>query len=438
MKKIKIIAILLAAITLISVLAACGQKTSLPQDSYVIAGSAQPTPETDWQEPSESDVQLNIPNDSTKEPSTANPTDEPLSTEPPKKPENTPSTPSGSNNNSNSKDNSGNTFGNISGNTSSNASSNASGNTSGSNDDLDDLNKNGRPEDKRGAGSIGGSTTQPSTPTPKPSNPTTPSKSAVDTDLVSMINKGSYISYPMPEKFVELEQEILKYLNNPEYDDVDKVELSYNKLYTTKEYLEFDTAWLCKYFHRLNLYTTRGFGYEYYDEELDMWVVEADPRELDESIPYICSISPKEYKKGLEYDYNSLPATEIPRIIQSLGINTSTTVKDAVTKINNYMCDRITYDHAYAAYNDLYSALKYGTTRCHGYATLFQELCLYCGIDVGYISSKKINHAWNSVTFSDGTTLYVDVTWNDNDNGTPSNKYLLITKAQMDKDHPLD
>lgn len=61
MNKIRITAILLTAITLVSVLAACGKKTSqdttngsLPDATQsVIAEDTNPTPETDWQEPSE-------------------------------------------------------------------------------------------------------------------------------------------------------------------------------------------------------------------------------------------------------------------------------------------------------------------------------------------------------------------------------------------------
>ena len=65
----------------------------------------------------------------------------------------------------------------------------------------------------------------------------------------------------------------------------------------------------------------------------------------------------------------------------------------------------------------------------------FQALCLAAGIECEYIEVLEMNHAWNKVTFSDGSHLWVDTTWNDCH--MDAERYLLLTDAEMAETHQL-
>ena len=49
---------------------------------------------------------------------------------------------------------------------------------------------------------------------------------------------------------------------------------------------------------------------------------------------------------------------------------------------------------------------------CQGYSEIFQLFAEYCGFQSVIVegSIRSEAHAWNKVTFSDGTIRYVDVT----------------------------
>lgn len=125
------------------------------------------------------------------------------------------------------------------------------------------------------------------------------------------------------------------------------------------------------------------------------------------------------------------------QILNELGIDSSITQKDAIVKINDWICKHKSYDYSILDNPELvdgsiYTSFMSEKGVCANYAVEFQVLCLMSGIECHYYASSKMNHAWNKVVFSDGSHLWVDVTWNDTDNTT---KYLLITDEQLLKDH---
>ncbi len=127
--------------------------------------------------------------------------------------------------------------------------------------------------------------------------------------------------------------------------------------------------------------------------------------------------------------------SEAKRIINQLGITSNTSQREAIVKINNYICEQKYYQYDSSKRDgSTYHSMFGDNGVCHNYAVAFQVLCLTAGIECHYYSSSTMNHAWNKVYFSDGSYYWVDVTWNDSE--TP-NRYLLITTEQLLKDHTL-
>ena len=56
-----------------------------------------------------------------------------------------------------------------------------------------------------------------------------------------------------------------------------------------------------------------------------------------------------------------------------------------------------------------------GKANCQGYADAFYMLGRMCGLNVGRISGQAGGggHLWNTITFKDGKTYFVDTTWDD-------------------------
>lgn len=99
-------------------------------------------------------------------------------------------------------------------------------------------------------------------------------------------------------------------------------------------------------------------------------------------------------------------------VIGKLGIGTSTKQKDAVRKINNYLCEYLHYDFTYkTGLNSVWEGIQNRTGTCAVYSVLFQILCQKCGIEC-YTCHPQKNHIRNYVLIG-GERLYVDVTWND-------------------------
>ena len=150
---------------------------------------------------------------------------------------------------------------------------------------------------------------------------------------------------------------------------------------------------------------------------------------------------------------------EIYRILAELKIDKTVTQKEAIIRINDYLCENRFYEYDMSKKDgSLYHSIFGGYGVCHNYALAFQLLCLGAGIECHYYSADTMNHAWNKVYFSDGSYYWVDVCWNDAQyklsngtvvetsvaNGVPAkrvkeirSRYLLITTEQLLKDHTL-
>lgn len=105
---------------------------------------------------------------------------------------------------------------------------------------------------------------------------------------------------------------------------------------------------------------------------------------------------------------------------------------DMARAVNKYLCDNLTYDNTGTRYST-FDTLAYGTAICQGYANAFWKIMNRLGIPTDYVSGYANNgrHAWNRCNFG-GVYLYTDVTWNDS---LHTDKYLLITAEQMERDH---
>jgi transglutaminase-like putative cysteine protease len=112
----------------------------------------------------------------------------------------------------------------------------------------------------------------------------------------------------------------------------------------------------------------------------------------------------------------------------------STSVRDKIMDINNYLTGLITYDpnlgtenesrYAHDAYGALVDPNHYAV--CDGYSKAFLLLCqkegIECVVVFGTGLPSFINHAWNYVKLDNGSWYAIDVTWND----SGGNAYFLI------------
>lgn len=105
---------------------------------------------------------------------------------------------------------------------------------------------------------------------------------------------------------------------------------------------------------------------------------------------------------------------------------------------NDYICENTVYDNekpilSYTAYGCLVS----GKAVCEGYSKAFKLLCnkadIECDLIVG--EGQGEGHMWNTVNI-DGKHSYVDVTWNDSNDGT-EHIFFNITTSQLEYDHDL-
>lgn len=121
--------------------------------------------------------------------------------------------------------------------------------------------------------------------------------------------------------------------------------------------------------------------------------------------------------------------------------------RDKVTLIHDYMVKNYQYDETYTKYS-FTNLIDFNSAVCQGYAQMFYLLANMSGVETQYLSGMAGTvgdselHAWNRVII-DGYWYYVDTTWDDpipdgGANASIVTDYLLITRAQMDKDHNLE
>ena len=140
-------------------------------------------------------------------------------------------------------------------------------------------------------------------------------------------------------------------------------------------------------------------------------------------------------------------------ILVELGIDNTVTQKEAIIRINDWLCQNKSYD--YDMYNSkkekqasTYYSLVNSDAICHNYAIAFQVLCLSAGIECHYVKSNVMNHAWNKIYFSDDSCYWFDTCWNDilsfgsNYSGDElkrmESKYMFMTYNEITQDHLFD
>ncbi len=102
------------------------------------------------------------------------------------------------------------------------------------------------------------------------------------------------------------------------------------------------------------------------------------------------------------------------------------TAWDKVLSINKKICEAVIYDPKVAAGassagkdQSIYSVMMTPETVCAGYALTFGAMANALDIDSLIVLSNT--HAWNAVQFGDDKYYFVDVCWNDKDNGYDEN-----------------
>jgi len=165
---------------------------------------------------------------------------------------------------------------------------------------------------------------------------------------------------------------------------------------------------------------------------------------------FLCWGSAEDYQK-LDLIYQ-----RVYEILAELKIDSSVTQKEAICRINDWICEQKYYEENMSLCdNSTYHSIFGNGAVCHNYAIAFQMLCLGAGIECHYYGSDRMNHAWNKVYFSDGSYYWVDTYWNDAKtywdgklvdasvaNGVPDyivkmvrERYLLVTTEELSKDH---
>lgn len=132
----------------------------------------------------------------------------------------------------------------------------------------------------------------------------------------------------------------------------------------------------------------------------------------------------------LTKEWTSLTNSELIQWAIASCITPDMSAYDKCVAVNNFLCKHMTYDLSYYTTHD---ALMYGVGRCQGYANAFKDIMNTLGIPTDYVRgyANGGRHGWNRVNIG-GVYYYIDVTWNDS---TSSNDWLMISEAQMARDH---
>lgn len=110
--------------------------------------------------------------------------------------------------------------------------------------------------------------------------------------------------------------------------------------------------------------------------------------------------------------------------------------------LHDALCARATYGGTDDLRHTAAGALLTGEAQCEGYAQGMALLCRMAGIPCGVVtgtartSDGRIEpHAWN-VALLDGETVYLDVTWDDQDaQGIVGHWYFALTEEEISTDH---
>ena len=123
-----------------------------------------------------------------------------------------------------------------------------------------------------------------------------------------------------------------------------------------------------------------------------------------------------------DYDMEQELEAKVTEILDSLNLDGMDDY-EKVCAIYKFICDSVVYDHKnlnvadYTLKYTAYAALFHGTSVCQGYASLFYNMALHCGIDARLVPGSAIKsagikeaHGWNIVKLGD-KYYFVDATW---------------------------
>lgn len=156
---------------------------------------------------------------------------------------------------------------------------------------------------------------------------------------------------------------------------------------------------------------------------------------------------------ALDYDdftmhYRQLSTSEFDQKIDAVldsVIEVGMDDNEKIKAIHDYLLLNVTYDQEAFDQDTIpqishtaYGALISEVAVCDGYASAFNLLLNKVGIesDMVFGEAKGEGHAWNYVEFEEGY-YYVDVTWDDGDDGKLRYDYYKKTLKQMDFDHSI-
>ena len=135
------------------------------------------------------------------------------------------------------------------------------------------------------------------------------------------------------------------------------------------------------------------------------------------------------------YDYD-LYEQKMAEILAATVFEGMTDWQKALS-IHDYLVTHIAYDESLNLRLD-YDGLINGTTVCSGYTDAYMYLLHRAGIDSRYVSSEKMDHAWNLLQL-DGVWYHADATWDDPTSdiyGRCRHHYFLLSDQIMaDEDH---
>ena len=119
---------------------------------------------------------------------------------------------------------------------------------------------------------------------------------------------------------------------------------------------------------------------------------------------------------------------------------------EKIKAIYDYLILNVSYDYEGYDSDDIsneshsaYGALVNGIAVCDGYSDAMNVLLNRLGIqsDIVIGEADEEGHAWNYVKFEEGY-YYVDVTWDDSDNGILGYDYFKKTLSEMNQDHVVE
>lgn len=108
--------------------------------------------------------------------------------------------------------------------------------------------------------------------------------------------------------------------------------------------------------------------------------------------------------------------TLINELLYDSGLYEGMMLYNAVGRLYEVISENVQYDWT-LSYHTAFQGLCCGACVCDGYSEIFQRCCDLAGIKCKTIigTNRGSGHAWNMVTFSDGTERFVDVTINADD-----------------------